>query len=212
MSTTHNTTFTNSHRLGAEATAADEALVRRFRHGDPSAFDPLFRRHRDRVHQLITRIVADPDDAMDMTQDVFLKAYQGLAQFNGKAKFRTWLYRIAVNCSIDYMRRKAVRRVILCRDDAYLDETAPMTASGAPGDRLAREELWEQIRQAMTTLTPKQRQVFTLRHRDELPLKQIAQRLNRNVGTIKAHLFGARQRLREQMLPYLSTGRTAPNS
>lgn len=179
--------------------ASDSALITRFQSGDTSVFDQLYLRHRDRIHAVILAIISDPDDALDLTQEVFLKAYQKLSGFQRTSQFYSWLYRIAVNQCIDFMRRQSKHSVVI--DEPFREEIY-CPAHTQPTAALERAEFHRQLDAALPALTPSQRTVFALRYKDELSLKTIARRLNRSTGTVKAHLFHARRALHHQLSPY----------
>lgn len=182
-------------------TSPDSVLIARFQSGELVAFDMLYRRHRDRVHGVILSVVCHPEDALDLTQEVFLKAYQCLDTFKHASQFYSWLYRIAINQCIDFMRRQSKHSVVI--DAPFCEETfhekpVPPTAA------LERAEFHRQLNTALPALTPRQRTVFVLRYQEDLPLKAIARRLNRSTGTIKSHLFHAHRTLHDQLLPYFN--------
>ena len=159
-------------------------------------FDLLYRRHRDRIHGVIISVLSNPDDALDLTQEVFLKAYQRLETFKRASQFYSWLYRIAVNQCIDFMRRQSKHHVLI--DKPFCEETFH-TNPVSPTATLERDEFYRQLHAAFPALTPSQRRVFILRYKEELSLKAIAHRLGRSIGTVKAHLFHARRTLRHQL-------------
>ena len=177
----------------------DTVLIVRFQSGESGVFDILYLRHYDRIHGVILSIVYNPEDALDITQEVFLKAYQGLERFNRASQFYSWLYRIAINQCIDHMRRQSKHRVLsdapFCEETFYTNPVSPTAA-------LERDEFHRQLDATLPALTPCQRRIFILRYKEELSLKAIAHRLGRSIGTAKAHLFHARRTLRHQLLPY----------
>lgn len=177
----------------------DSVLISRFQSGEPGVFDLLYRRHRDRIHAVILAIVSHPDDALDLTQEVFLKAYQRLDTFKHASQFYSWLYRIAVNQCIDFMRRQSKHSVLI--DEPFCEQSF-CSAPVSPTAALERDEFHRQMDAALPALTPCQRRVFALRYNDDLSLNAIARRLNRSTGTVKAHLFHAHRTLRHQLLPY----------
>ncbi len=181
---------------GIHSEPTDAVLIARFQSGESGVFNLLYRRHRDRIEGVICSIVADPDDALDLTQEVFLKAYQRLDTFKQDSQFYSWLYRIAINQCIDYMRRQAKHRVL--SDEPFCEETFH-TNPVSPSAALERDEFHRQLDAALPALTPCQRRVFILRYKEELSLKAIAHRLGRSIGTAKAHLFHARRTLRHQL-------------
>ena len=185
--------------VSMSAPLPDSVLITRFRSGETSVFDQLYLRHRDRIHGVIRSIIANPDDALDLTQEVFLKAYQKLSEFKHAAQFYSWLYRIAINQCIDHMRRQSKHHVLI--DEPFSDE-AFYSAPVNPLAELERDEFHQQVHAALPALTPNQRTVFVLHYKEDLPLKAIARRLGRSTGTIKSHLFHARRTLHHQLLPY----------
>lgn len=180
-------------------TPSDSDLIERFQADDLGVFDLLYERYHDRIHGVILAVVSNPEDALDLTQEVFLKAYQGLKDFKRASQFYSWLYRIAINQCIDHMRRQSKHRVLddapFCDESFYHEPVPPLAA-------LERDEFHHQLHAALPALTPSQRTVFVLRYKEELPLKAIARRLGRSTGTIKSHLFHAHRTLHRQLLPY----------
>ena len=177
--------------VSMSAPLPDSVLIPRFQSGDT--------RHHSRIHAVILSVVSNPDDALDLTQDVFLKAYQRLDTFKRASQFYSWLYRIAVNRCIDHMRRQSKHHVLI--DDPFCEETF-YRAPANPLASLERDEFHRQLHAALPALTPNQRTVFVMRYQEDLPLKAIARRLKRSTGTVKAHLFHARRTLHDQLLPY----------
>ena len=171
----------------------DSHLIDRFQSGECSAFGLLYLRYHDCIHGVVLSVVSNPEDALDLTQDVFLKAYQSPHTFKRASQFYSWLYRIAINSCVDYMRRRPQRRTVsdspISDDVFYHHESARHLPSPSKG--LEHEESSMFLQRAVMELTPKQREVFLLRYREELPLKTIALRLGRSIGTVKAHLFQA---------------------
>ena len=201
--------YVTGNALGYLASVAvdspDVQLIQRFQAGDSEVFDLLYLRYRDRIYGVIRSIISNRDDALDITQDVFLKAYQGLGNFKRTSQLYSWLYRITINRCIDFMRRGAKHRAI-SSDPVSDDMFYPHEANRhllAPSKAVENKEFWIILRRAVTELTPKQREVFILRYREELPLKEISAKMGLSIGTVKAHLFHAHQSLRERLLPYL---------
>lgn len=182
-------------------TPPDSVLIARFQAGESGVFDLLYLRHRDRIHGVILSVVCNPEDALDLTQEVFLKAYQKLSRFKRASQFYSWLYRIAINRCIDHMRRQSARR-LSCHEPFY-DETF-YSKYVNPLAALECDEFHRQLHAALPALTPSQRTVFVLRYQEDLPLKAIARRLGRSTGTVKSHLFHARCTLHDQLLPYFN--------
>ena len=135
----------------------------------------------------------------------FLKAFNALPNFKGGSAFYSWIYRIAINCSIDFQRQRNRDKVLTFEELPFeADEMLRMTDSHpSPEQLLDEKELGLIIRKAVRKLPPGQRRVFNLRHRRELAIKEIAALLNRSEGTVKAHLHHAHRRLQGMLLPYL---------
>lgn len=184
----------------------DAELIAQFQNGDTAVFDTLFTRYQKRTYRLVQRFVSNHEDALDLTQDAFIRAYQGLADFKSQCQFYSWLYRITVNLCIDFLRKKARSEVMLYESDD--SEEIPMAnvpdlRSESPSKALENKELRAQLRKAIRRLPPKQRQVFILRHWDGLSLKDIAATVGRSDGTVKAHLFHAHRNLRKHLRAYV---------
>lgn len=184
----------------------DAELIEQFQRGDTAVFDTLFTRYQQRTYRLVQRFVSNHEDALDLTQDAFIRAYQGLADFKSQCQFYSWLYRITVNLCIDFLRKQARSEVMLYESDD--SEELPMAnvpdlRSESPSKALENKELRAQLRKAIRRLPPKQRQIFILRHWDGLSLKDIAATVGRSDGTVKAHLFHAHRNLRKHLRPYV---------
>ena len=186
-----------------DTVSTDVQLIERFQAGNSEVFNLLYRRYRDRTYGVICSIISNPDDALDITQDVFLKAYQGLQNFKKASQFYSWLYRIAINCCIDHMRRRSKHGVL---SDKPVSDEVFYHQPANPAKGLENEEFWRLLHAALPALTPSQRTVFLLRYKENLTLKDIACRLGRSIGTIKAHLFHAHRTLRRELLPYFEFG------
>jgi RNA polymerase sigma-70 factor (ECF subfamily) len=174
----------------------DAELVASTLAGDRDAFDVIVERHRRHVYQLCYRFVGNHEDASDLAQDVFIRAYRALRTFKGQSSLGTWLYRIAVNVSLNKVAAKAPKhepldRVLLAHDEraASLDENA--------ADALLRHERAGQVRAAIAKLPKKQRATLILRIYHELPHEQIAAILGSSVGAAKANLFHALSNLKK---------------
>lgn len=183
----------------------EDELVNRFQNGDIEAFNPLVLKYEKKIYNLIYQQIRDRETAKDISQEVFLKAFKALPNFKGGSAFYSWIYRIAINSSIDFQRQRNRSRILTFEElppDA--DEVLRMSdAHPSPEKLLEEKELGNIIRKAVRKLPPGQRRVFNLRHRRELAIKEIAVLLNRSEGTIKAHLYHAHRRLQGMLLPYL---------
>jgi RNA polymerase sigma-70 factor (ECF subfamily) len=153
--------------------------------GRAGAFDLIVERHRRSVYQVCYRFVGNHEDASDLTQDVFLRAYRGLKNFRGGSSLATWLYRIGVNVCLN---RMAVKRPVTEDIDArpHVD-----TGRESQVERVLREERGVRVRAAIAQLPPKQRATLVLRIYQELSHEEIAQVLGSSVGAVKANFFHA---------------------
>ena len=183
----------------------DRELVERVQNGDAEAFNPLILKYQEKIYNLVYLRVHDRETAKDLCQDIFLKAFQGLPRFRRDSTFYSWIYQIAVNCSIDFLRKQNRRKVLMFEGLSFnADNELPMIyRHPSPSEALESEELGYIIRKAVRRLSPGQRRVFRLRYRRGLPIKEIAIRLNKSEGTVKTHLYHAHRRLRDMLLPYI---------
>ena len=183
----------------------EQELVTRAQNGDTEAFNPLVYKYQQKIYNLIYRKVRDRETAKDLCQEVFLKAWQALPNFKGQSVFYSWLYQIAVNRSIDFLRKRNRHNTLGFEElPQNADDTLRMTEmQPAPCVLLERKELEHIIRKAIQQLPHSQRSAFYLRHWEGLPIKEIASRLNKSENTIKTYLYHARRKLRSLLLPYL---------
>lgn len=173
------------------AHATDEALVAACLEGRREGFDLLVERHRRHVYQLCYRFVGNHEDASDLAQDVFVRAYRGLARFRRQSSFATWLYRIGVNVCLNRVGTKTPRPEPLPEEDRVAGH------GESPADVVLREERAAQVRAAIARLPKKQRATLVLRIYHELPHDQIASILGSSVGAAKANFFHALRNLKE---------------
>jgi RNA polymerase sigma-70 factor, ECF subfamily len=170
----------------------DRATVEAARGGDRAAFDLLVDRYQRPVYRLCFRYVNDPEDASDLVQETFLKAYRAIGRFRGESAFPTWLYRIAVNACLNF---RSSRR----RPAADLPDSLPDPRPGA-FEGLAEDERSRAVREAVGRLPAKQRATVILKVFHELSHEEVAKVLGSSVGTVKANLFHALGNLRK-LLP-----------
>jgi RNA polymerase sigma-70 factor (ECF subfamily) len=168
---------------------ADPALVERYRAGDKAAFTELMVRYQRQIYNAAFWVLRRADDASDITQEVFLKVAERPDEYDPKFKFFSWIYRIAINESLNLLRHN--RRETL---DDNIDLPAPDSA--CPEQQLGNAQLSERIRSAMMTMTVDDRVVLSLRHFSECSYEAIAQILELDEKTVKSRLFESRQRLR----------------
>jgi RNA polymerase sigma-70 factor, ECF subfamily len=177
----------------AWASADDRALVEACLAGRRDAFDPIVERHRRSIYQLCYRFVGNHEDASDLTQDVFIRAYRGLRHFKGQSSLGTWLYRIGVNVCLNRLALKTPR-------PEPLDAREPADTRLERADAaVMREERAATVRAAIATLPRTQRATLILRVYHELTHEQIAGILGSSVGAVKANFFHALRNLRKRL-------------
>ena len=180
--------------MSAAAAAADDdrALVRAALEGNREAFDELVRRHQRHVYQLCYRFAGNHEDASDLAQDVFIRAFRGLRSFKGQAAFSTWLYRIGVNVCLNRAGSQTHARTIA------IDRIEPVDRRTETADAaLLRGERAAEVRAAIARLPRKQRATLILRVYHELPHEQIAGILGSSVGAVKTNFFHALNNLKK---------------
>ena len=183
----------------------EKELVERFQNGEQEAFNELVNRYHGKIYNLVYKYVPNSETAKDLSQEIFIKAYRALPNFKRQSAFYSWLYRIAVNLCIDFIRQQKRGQTLSFEDlsAGNNDEQVFNDVSPLPPDQIETKELGQIIGQAVQQLPPKQQHVFNLRYHDGLQLKEIAAQLDRSEGTIKAHLHHAHKRLRTLLIPYL---------
>jgi RNA polymerase sigma-70 factor (ECF subfamily) len=184
----------------------DAELIREAQSGSRTAFDTLVRRYDQSVLRLALHLTGSEQDAQDIYQEAFLKAYRHLGSFRFECSFYTWIYRIVTNLCLDQMRRKKTRReesaitmTAQGEERDLLDGLADQRAGFNPEQELERVRLGERIQVALDVLSPRERMVFELKHYQGLRLRAIGQMLNTSEETAKNTLFRATRKLRAQL-------------
>ncbi|MBB5353531.1 RNA polymerase sigma-70 factor (ECF subfamily) [Haloferula luteola] len=179
----------------------DLPWVLRARDGDAEAYDELVTRHRGRIFAMIRQMVKNDADAWDLSQEVFIKAWRALPRFEAKAKFSTWLYRIAHNAVYDWARRKRPEAGGELNDEIFGEERidpASLTTPSSerrPDESLEGDELREKIEAALDKLSPEHREAVLLKDVNGLSYKEIAEVMECTLGTVMSRLFYARKKL-----------------
>jgi RNA polymerase sigma-70 factor (ECF subfamily) len=186
--------------MSSNEASEDAELVRRCREGDPEAFRTLVARHHPRIFNLIHGLVRDRDEADDLAQEVFIKAFRSLSGFKGQAQVYTWLYRIAVNRCLDWLKsRRRHPESSLDRVEVYRADGVVLRGSGATDAELERRELGRALEGALRELPPDYRVALTLREVDGLSYEEVADAMGCSVGTVKSRLFRARAQLQRML-------------
>ncbi len=182
---------------------SDPELVERGRSGDRRALQILVERYQRRVLGVVVGMVRNPEDAREIVQEAFVRAFRGLERFKGDSSFYTWLYRIAVNLAID-AQRKDGKRTHVEFDESQPPADAPLAMGGRtkgadPYEAVRNRELGEKIFRAIDGLTPDHRAVILLREIEGLTYEEISQTLGCSMGTVMSRLHYARKKLQDKL-------------
>ncbi|RMH69941.1 MAG: sigma-70 family RNA polymerase sigma factor [Gemmatimonadetes bacterium] len=179
---------------------SDETLVSQFQNGNEQAFNELVNRYREKAYQIAYRMVRNQDDALDLAQDAFVRAYKGLRNFKGNSKFYTWFYRIVTNLCINFKTRNRFKDAVsLDNEDVHL----PLESkTRSPLKDVINQELKQKIAEAIAQLPAQQRTVFILRYYEGLTHQEIANILGKSEGGIKANYFHAVKKLQSLLAAY----------
>ncbi|MEM9208868.1 MAG: RNA polymerase sigma factor RpoE [Pseudomonadota bacterium] len=173
----------------------DAQLVRRVQKGDKGAFDLLVLKYQHKIVNLVMRYVRDPDQAMDIAQEAFLKAYRALPRFRGDSAFYTWLYRIAVNTAKNHLaaqRRRPMDVELDLQDSEQYDLHAKLKETDTPEGVTLSEELNQTVQRAIEALPEDLRTAIVLRELEGMSYEEIAQTMDCPVGTVRSRIFRAR--------------------
>jgi RNA polymerase sigma factor RpoE len=194
----------------AEATPVvphEMELVDRARRGDLAAYDDLVQRYQQRIYATVYHMTANHEDANDLAQEAFIKAYQALKSFKGGSSFYTWVYRIAVNKTINFLKQRKNRSQMSLNDLDFNAENDPdlvaLVSDKTPRRDAALSELQEKLNEAMQRLSEQHRLVVTLHDVQGLSHEEIAKIMECNIGTVRSRLFYARQQLQGYLSDYL---------
>ena len=194
----------------APAQPDDLSLVRRAQAGEQSAYDELVRRYQRQIYGVIYNMTSHHEDANDLTQDAFVKAWQALKSFKGDSSFFTWLYRIAINRTLNHLKQRKFRDGKHAMSLNDLDTEAEhhpdlvaLVSDKTPRRDVALEELKEKLNAALQRLSENHRIVVTLHDIQGLPHDEIARILDCNTATVRTRLFYARQQLQGILSDYL---------
>jgi len=213
FSKTHGNTFsmalTNNAAEAAEFDS-DAYLVSRALEGELPAFEKLVSRYQNKILGYAARMLNDHEEAEDVTQEVFIKAYRSLDSFRGDSSFSTWIYRITTNLCIDKMRSKKRRPQQAYSLDVPFDNDESKGGreiadySGEPGKAIERDELRRRVREVMAEMPEKMRTILIMCDMQGMAYEEIAKFLDCPIGTVKSRLFHARADLGRRLRPYIS--------
>lgn len=201
----NNTPSSPSNEQDADAADAArvEAWVAQALAGDESAFGELVKMYHARVHAVVYRLVTNEDDAKDLAQQAWVKAWRRLESYQQESRFFTWLYRIAVNTALDFLRQKSRLREVSVDDRAPGEEDRetewPVATEDTPDRKLARDEVRETFVAALDTLSPEHKAALILREVEGKSYREIADATGLRMGTVMSRIFYARKMLQEKM-------------
>ena len=185
----------------------DMELVLKAQQGDVPAFEELVERYHGKIYGLTYNMTSNREDAEDLTQEVFVKAFEALPRFKRKSSFYTWVYRIAVNKTINYRKKRNRKRTLsldqfdqdIKTDDVYHD----LTAKGSPLRNISLSELQEKLNEALQHLSEKHRTVVVMHDMQGIPHEEIAKVVGASVGTVRSRLFYARRQMQTELSEFV---------
>jgi len=190
-----------------DAQAQDVELVKAARQGDMRAYDQLVQRYQERIYATVYHMTSNHEDANDLAQETFIKAYSALKSFKGDSSFYTWVYRIAVNKTINFLKQRKNKVSLSLNDLDFNVENNPelvaFVSDKTPRRDIALSELQEKLNVALQKLSDVHRMVVTLHDVQGLSHEEIATIMDCNVGTVRSRLFYARQQLQAHLSDYL---------
>ena len=180
------------------SSAEDAALVRAAQKGDTSAFEELVARHRDKIYARAFSMMRNEEEAIDLSQEAWVKGWQRLAQFHGESSFATWMTRIVINLCLDALRKQSRRRTEsieeMDEESGGVERQLPVITVN-PTERLERGELRQRIDKALGQLSAEHRTVLVLHEFEEMEYKEIAKTVGISIGTVMSRLFYARRKM-----------------
>lgn len=185
----------------------DNELVKRAQKGDKSAFDALVTKYHLKVVNLVMRFVKDNDDAQDVAQEAFIKAYRGLKNFRGDSAFYTWLYRIAINSAKNYLvsqGRKTPKYAVDIEDAEHIESATALKEYDTPEGNMLTDEIEQTVYKAIKELPEDLKTAITLRELEGMTYDEIADVMECPIGTVRSRIFRAREAIDKHLKPLLS--------
>ncbi len=193
--------------LVTDSKSADQALVERVQQGDKAAFDLLVRKYQQKVLNVIMRYVRDPDEAQDVAQEAFIKAYRALPRFRGDSAFYTWLYRIAINTAKNMLVSRGRRPPgsdVEVEVAEQLDSGTRLKDRSTPESYIHEEEVMRAVKEAMDALPEDLRTAIMLRELEGMRYEEIAEAMSCPIGTVRSRIFRAREAIDKKLKPILN--------
>ncbi len=186
----------------------DWAVVQRVQAGNVGAFDQLVQKYREHIFSVIYNMTSNREDASDLTQETFIKAFQAIARFKGKSSFFTWIYRIAINSTMTFLKKRSRRRYIsyenINEEVSSTEIFESLTAKTRTEKGALVQELQEKLNDSLQKLSPKHRTVVVLHEIEGLSHAEIAEITKTSVGTVRSRLHYAKQQLQSYLKDYLA--------
>ena len=184
----------------------DLYFIDKIKQGNIEAFDPIVRKYKERIYSVIYNMTSNAEDAADLSQETFVKAFRSISKFKGKSSFYTWLYRIGINLTLAYLRRNKFRRFFSFNkvedpDGNLLDR---LTSKDRSDHRTLAKELQEKLNEAIQSLPEKQRVVLVMHEIEQISLKEISEILKISSGTARSRLHYAKESLHEPLKPFIA--------
>ncbi len=193
---------TTSEERRIQSRLEDRELIRQALEGSQDAYRMIMQKYRNAIHHLITRMIGVQHEVEDLTQEAFIKAFNSLASFNDEFAFSTWLYKIATNNCIDYLRKRRIKTFSIDKpiNEHESDQGYEIPDSTyKPDAEILRRQQTQAIQDAIDALPDKYHRVIVMRHQEEKSYEEIAEELGLPLGTVKAHIFRARELLYRQL-------------
>lgn len=192
----------SSRENASQSSLEDDTLVEKAKNGDENAYDELVDKYERALYYYILKMVSDHEQVEDLVQEAFVKAFDNLDTYSTNYAFSTWLYRIAKNHTIDYLRKKKLKTLSIDSPVKTKDGEMEMQLpdeSASTDQGIIKKQRKQIVQQAIADLPEKYRKVIKLRHMEELSYKEIAKKLDSPLGTVKAHIFRARELLYKKL-------------